>query len=126
MPNVRKKTLQNVAKPIVDKSATIITDAHLSYQGLDDHFHAHHTVDHSTHYVRAVILHTNFAESYHSLLRRGLIGTSHHVSERHLPRYLAEFSRRWNTRKLTDSERMAGVIRSAKGKRLILKSPISH
>ncbi len=67
VPNTKKKTLQAVAKPIVDKSATIMTDAHLSYEGLDKYFHAHHTVDHAKEYVRAVIFHTNFAESYHSL-----------------------------------------------------------
>ena len=124
--NVRKKTLQRVAKPIVDKSATIVTDAHLSYDGLNDHFRAHHTVDHSKHYVRAMILHTNFAESYHSLLKRGLIGAFHHVSERHLPRYLAEFELRWNTRKLTDGERTERVIRAAEGKRLTYKPLVTH
>jgi ISXO2-like transposase domain len=41
-------------------------------------------------YVRGIIFHTNFAESYHSLLKRGIIGTVHHVSDKHLPRYLAE------------------------------------
>jgi transposase-like protein len=57
VPDTRKSTLQAVAKPIVDKSATIMTDAHLSYEGLDDYFHAHHAVDHSREFVRAVILH---------------------------------------------------------------------
>lgn len=45
VPNVKKSTLQAIARPIVDKSATIITDAHLGYEGLDQHFHAHHAVD---------------------------------------------------------------------------------
>ena len=53
VPNTKKKTLQGIAKPIVDKSATIVTDAHLSYEGLDDHFRAHHAVDHSRQFVRA-------------------------------------------------------------------------
>ena len=66
VPNVRKTTLQELAKPIVDKSATIMTDAHLSYEGLSEHFAGHHTVDHSKTFVRGVIMHTNFAESYHS------------------------------------------------------------
>lgn len=126
VPNVRKGTLQALAKPIVDKSATIVTDAHLSYEGLDDHFRAHHTVDHSKHYVRAVILHTNFAESYHSLLKRGLIGAFHHVSEKHLPRYLAEFELRWNTRKMTDGERTERVIQAAEGKRLTYRPLVTH
>ena len=126
VPNTKKKTLQGIAKPIVDKSATIITDAHLSYEGLDDHFRAHHAVDHSKQFVRTVILHTNFAESYHSLLKRGLIGAFHHVSERHLPRYLAEFELRWNTRKMSDGERTERVIKAAEGKRLTYRPLVTH
>lgn len=118
VPNVRKGTLQELARPIVDQSANIVTDAHLSYTGLDQHFHSHHTVDHSQTYVRGIIFHTNFAESYHSLLKRGIIGTFHHVSDKHLHRYLAEFDRRWNTRKTTDGERTVNVIKAAPGKRL--------
>src|SRR5208282_2278732 len=124
VPNVRKSTLQTIAKPIVDKSATIITDSHLGYTGLDKHFREHHAVDHSKEFVRAVILHTNFAESYHSLLKRGLIGTFHHVSERHLPKYLREFEFRWNSRKATDGERTAKAITGAKGKRLMYQDPL--
>ena len=125
VPNTRKKTLQAVAKPIVDKSATIMTDAHLSYEGLDNYFRAHHTVDHSKEFVRAVILHTNFAESYHSLLKRGLIGAFHHVSDKHLPRYLREFEFRWNSRKATDGERTEAAIRGTAGKRLTYKPLIT-
>ena len=118
VPNVRKGTLQSLAKPIVDKSANIVTDAHLSYEGLDEHFHSHHTVDHSQTYVRGIIFHTNFAESYHSLLKRGIIGTFHHVSDKHLPRYLAEFDRRWNTKGDRDGARTANVIETAFSKRI--------
>jgi ISXO2-like transposase domain len=118
VPNVRKGTLQNLAKPIVDQSATIMTDAHLSYEGLSEHFAGHHTVDHSKTFVRGVIMHTNFAESYHSLLKRGIIGAFHHVSDKHLSRYLAEFDRRWNTRKERDGARCVNVIETAIGKRL--------
>ena len=118
VPNVRKHTLEAVAKPIVDKSATIVTDALLSYEDLGHHFRFHHTVDHSKEFVRAIILHTNFAESYHSLLKRGLIGTFHHVSEKHLPRYLKEFEFRWNSRKTSDGERTEQAIKATEGKRL--------
>lgn len=123
--NVRKGTLQRVARPIVDSSANIITDAHLSYEGLDQHFHSHHTVDHSKTFVRGVIVHTNFAESYHSLLKRGIIGTFHHISDKHLPRYLAEFDRRWNSRSDRDGTRTVRVLETAFGKRLTYKDTVS-
>jgi transposase-like protein len=118
VPNVRKNTLQELAKPLVDKSAYIITDAHLAYTGLNEHFAGHSTVDHSKTFVRGVVFHTNFAESYHSLLKRGIMGAFHHVSEKHLPRYLAEFDRRWNTRDISDGDRAVSVIATAVGKRL--------
>jgi transposase-like protein len=123
--NVRKGTLQRVARPIVDSSANIVTDAHLSYEGLAEHFHSHHVVDHCQTFVRGVIFHTNFAESYHSLLKRGIIGAFHHISDKHLPRYLAEFDRRWNSRKERDGARAVNVINTAFGKRLTYKDTVS-
>lgn len=125
VPNVRKDTLQALARPIVDQSATIMTDAHLSYTGLAEHFHGHHTVDHSKTFVRGVIMHTNFAESYHSLLKRGIIGAFHHISDKHIPRYLAEFDRRWNTRGERDGSRTVSVIATAFGKRLTFADTIA-
>lgn len=118
VPDTKKRTLEAVAKPLVDRSATIITDANPSYANLDDYFHGHLVVDHNKQFVRAVIIHTNFAESYHSLLKRGLIGAFHHVSAEHLHRYINEFSFRWNSRKETDGERTERAVRATVGKRL--------
>ena len=68
------------------------------------------------------IVTTNSAESFFSLLKRGVVGTFHHVSEQHLPLYLAEFDHRHNCRKLTDGERTDIGLTKAVGKRLILKN----
>ena len=122
VPNVRRGTLQAIVLPNVDSTAHIMTDQHAGYKGLDKWFASHEAVDHSKHYVRGII-HTNFAESYHSLLKRGILGTFHHVSEKHLPRYLREFEYRWNSRKATDGERTIDAIRGAKGKRLMYQRP---
>jgi transposase-like protein len=113
-----KPTLLGVAKPIVDKSATIMTIGNPSYTNLDDYFHGHHAVDHNKQFVRAVIIHTQFAESYHSLLKRGIIGAFHHVNAKHLHRYADEFSFRWNSRTESDGERTERAIRATEGKRL--------
>lgn len=118
VPNVRKATLQELAKPLVDSNSYVVTDAHLSYEGLRDHFAGHSTVDHSKEYVRGMVFHTNFAESYHSLLKRGIVCAFHHISEKHIGRYLAEFDRRWNTRKESDGMRAVNVLRTAVAKRL--------
>jgi transposase-like protein len=125
VPDTKKKTLEKIAKPIVDRSATIMTDGNPSYANLDDYFHGHHAVDHNKEFVRAVIIHTNFAESYHSLLKRGLIGAFHHVSAEHLHRYVGEFSFRWNSRKETDGERTERAVRATGGKRLTFR-PLSR
>jgi hypothetical protein len=65
-----------------------MTAGNPSYANLDDFFRGHHAVDHDKQFVRAVIIHTNFAESYHSLLKRGLFGAFDHVSAEHLHRYV--------------------------------------
>lgn len=65
-------------------------------------------------------------EAYHSLLKRGLIGTFHHVSAEHLDRYLSEFSFRWNTRHDTDGVRTETAIKGTAGKRLTYKPLTAH
>jgi len=65
-----------------------------------------------------------FVESYHSPLKRGIIGAFHYVSDMHLPRYFAEFDRRWNTRKERDGVRTVDVIGTAIGKRLMYKAVV--
>ena len=106
----------------VTDTAHIMTDEFKSYCGLDKEFASHDTVQHgSGEYVRGII-HVNFAESYFSLLKRGIFGAYHHVSKQHLPRYLAEFDQRWNSRDISDGERAGKIIHSAGGKRLTYKS----
>src|SRR3970040_559 len=58
-------------------------------------------------YARGPV-HTNTIEGYFSILKRGLIGTFHHVSEAHLQRYVTEFGFRYNNRTamgVTDAQR---------------------
>ncbi len=53
------------------------------------------------------------------------IGTYHHMSEAHPARYTSEFDFRYNTRKLSDTERTAEAVKSARGKRLMYRQPSS-
>lgn len=57
-------------------------------------------------------------ESFFSLLKRGIIGAFHHVSRRHLHRYLAEFDFRFSLRKMSDWERTIVALLGIEGKRL--------
>ena len=70
---------------------------------------------------RKSILVTNTIEGYFSILKRGIIGTYHHVSQQHLKRYLAEFDFRYNERSalgVNDSARAGKLLKGIVGKRL--------
>ena len=67
---------------------------------------------------------TNEAESYFALLKRGITGSFHSVSKQHLHRYCAEFSYRWNERKVSDAVRTAKALGLIRGARLMYKEPI--
>lgn len=71
----------------------------------------HRTVNHSIEWVNPqdIEVHTNTAESAFSLFKRGIIGSFHRVSIKHLHRYLAEFETRFNMRK--DMSRFENIVR---------------
>jgi hypothetical protein len=105
--------------------AEVHTDMNQAYAGLEPKF-THKTVKHAAReYSRHEgenIVSTCAVESFFSLLKRGVVGTFHHVSAQHLPLYLAEFDHRHNCRKMTDGERTDVGLTKAVGKRLIYKT----
>jgi transposase-like protein len=118
---VTAKNLKEIIRQNVSKGARIMTDEFSSYRGLAKEFKAHETVNHgSGEYVRGKV-HTNTAEGFFSLLKRGINGTFHHVSKRHLHRYLDEFNFRYNARKVDDRTRSAMALDSVSGKRLMYR-----
>ena len=66
---------------------------------------------------------TNTVESYFALLKRGVYGNFHSISEAHLHRYLSEFDFKYNTRAMSDAERGNELLKGAKGKRLMYHQP---
>ena len=68
--------------------------------------------------------HTNGMESLWSVLKRGYVGTYHHISPKHLHRYVDEFSGRHNVRPMDTVDQMAFVVRQATGKRLTYRELI--
>ncbi|MGD0255861.1 MAG: IS1595 family transposase [Acidimicrobiales bacterium] len=105
------------------RGSELWTDEGKWYRQLGEEFIRHATVNHiEDEYVsRATGASTNKAENFFSQLKRSLDGTHHHVSVEHLPRYLSEFDYRFSTRKLSDGERMAQLVRRAEGRRLTYK-----
>jgi transposase-like protein len=109
----------------LDPDSVLHTDGAQFYKGMMP-IGRHESVDHDKQYTRkakgnAATVHTNTAEGYFSLVKRGIVGTFHHVSPAHLPRYLNEFDFRMNTRKklgFDDATRAALILKGAAGKRL--------
>lgn len=119
------KTLRGEVKRVVAEDSVIVTDEYSAYAGVGSGFDGGHlTVNHGEkEYVRyepesGFPVHTNTAESFFALIKRGHYGTFHQLSKRHLHRYCDEFAFRWNLRKVSDGERMTAAIRGAEGKRL--------
>lgn len=123
--NVSGKTLKKAIREHVDRSSRMITDELSSYKFLGKEYEGGH--EHVSHgwgeYVRGDV-YTNTIESFFALLKRGVIGTFHAISKKHLPRYVDEFAFRWNTRQCNDGERVVAAIKGASGKRLTYYQPI--
>jgi transposase-like protein len=84
------------------KATLVITDEHAGYDAISVYDREHEWVTHGAgEYVRGDI-HTQTIESFWSLLKRGVIGTYHHVSKKYLPLYLNEFTFRFNNRNERD------------------------
>lgn len=119
--NVNSKTLKPILLGQIAKDSRLMTDELGLYKGIGKSFAKHERVRHNRkEYARGDVT-TNTVESYFSTLKRGLIGTYHHVGEQHLQRYVNEFDFRYNNRTalgITDSERTHAVLKGIRGKRL--------
>lgn len=122
--NVTAETLGGAIRRNVSTDAHLRTDAFSSYKKIGREYASHLAVDHSEYYVLGDA-HTNTAENFFSLLKRGINGIYHHVSEAHLPRYLAEFDFRYNNRHASDAERTREALSMVGGKRLAYKGAIA-
>jgi hypothetical protein len=122
---VDAKTLKGAVRENVHQSAMIMTDEWAAYKGLGKEFKGgHFAVEHGAGEYARGAAHVNSVESLFALLKRGVYGSFHHVSKRHLHRYCDEFSFRWNHRRTTDGDRTDAALRGAEGKRLTYKTPV--
>ena len=118
--NVTAKQLRGLIVTNVDRASHLMTDESHVYTAVGREFNGHSTVNHSAkEYVKTGgFKHSNTAENFFSIFKRGVIGTYHHMSEAHLGRYCKEFDFRYNTRAMSDGERAAIALKGAVGKRL--------
>jgi transposase-like protein len=118
--NLTKLLVENVAE-----GSHLMTDNAWVYRNVGKPFASHEVTDHrSGEYVRGNV-YSNTVEGVFSLLKRGIYGTFHSVSRKHLHRYVAEFDFRYNSRKIDDGARTALAIRQAAGKRLRYREPVA-
>ncbi len=111
------ETLTGFVADHAEAGSTVYTDDHGGYGGLSrDYEHA--TVRHSVREYVNGQAHTNGVESFWALLKRGYYGTYHHMSPKHLDRYVAEFAGRFNDRPLDTLDQMGAVARGLVGGRL--------
>jgi transposase-like protein len=123
VPFADKAGVQKIVRENIARESRLHTDESVLYVGMDQHFVSHERVKHSAgEYVRDD-MHTNSAEGYFSIFKRGMRGVYQHCAEKHLHRYLAEFDFRYNTRKITDMERTELAVRGGEGKRLTYHQP---
>ena len=116
VPATDGATLQGFVRARAEAGATVYTDDAAAYRGMAGF--EHEAVKHSVgEYVRGMA-HTNGMESFWSMLKRGYQGTYHHMSPKHLVRYVDEFSGRHNIREDDTEEQMAHVAKRMVGRRL--------
>jgi hypothetical protein len=121
-----KDNVTKIVRENIDRESRLHTDESRLYGNAASMFASHETVQHTAkEYVRGDV-HTNSAEGYFSIFKRGMRGNYQHCKEKHLHRYLAEFDFRYNHRvKLgyNDGERAALAVKGIEGKRLTYRLP---
>ncbi len=130
VPVADQATVEKIVKENIDRESRLHTDESRLYFNTADTFAAHETVHHTSgEYVRyedGRAIHTNSAEGYFSIFKRGMRGVYQHCKEKHLHRYLAEFDHRYNHRVAlgySDIDRTLAAIRGVEGKRLMYRQP---
>jgi transposase len=97
-PNVTADTLTGMVKEYVLPASTVFTDDFSGYDRLKNHGFTHHRINHSAKVWVMGDIHTNTIEGFWSLVKRGIGGVYHQVSQKYLQSYLDEYSFRYNRR----------------------------
>jgi len=120
---VDAKTLKAFIRKNILIDSTVYTDDFKSYRGLPEYNHQY--VKHSVGEYVNQQAHTNGIESFWALLKRGYYGIYHHMSFKHLHRYINEFSFRHNTAKSSTMDFINLTIGKMRNCRLTYKELIN-
>jgi transposase-like protein len=131
--NVDADNLKPILMAHIAKDSHLMTDGAHHYKKIGKAFALHESTNHTQKEyakdskVKGVRAHSNTVEAYFSILKRGIVGTYHHVSEHHLQRYVNEFDFRFSNRSangVEDFERAVNLLVGVKGKRLTYQTTV--
>lgn len=113
--NVKSETILPIILDSVRGGSTVVTDEYRAYNNLTRLGYNHFAVNHkSGEYVNGIAS-TNGLEGFWSLLKRGIFGIYHSVSEKHLQAYVNEFAGRYNSRDISNTERFDLILGKCEG-----------
>lgn len=96
--DVKASTLEPLIAQSVERGATVYTDEHGGYTGLEAAGFTHRRVVHGHGVYVDGLAHTNTVEGFWGNVKPGITGVYRHVSRKYLPRYLNEYAFRYNHR----------------------------
>ena len=108
--NTNRATLQPIIQQFVAEGSRVITDELSAYNGLAELGYTHAVVAHGAEEYADGDIFTNSIEGFWSHFRRMISGCYHDVSDEHLQQYIDEAVYRWNTRKMSESERFTHMF----------------
>ena len=126
VPTVGKEDLRDFITQRARLGAVVYTDNWAPYRGIP---YDHHSINHSggeyVRYGENDDIHTNHIESFWATMKRAYIGVYHHMSHKHLHRYVNEFSGRHNIRPLDTIDQLRSIVTGMVGKRLRYKDLVA-
>lgn len=123
--DTKAKTILPIMVDKVQAGATVYTDEYRAYSTLSKSFN-HDFVRHSAdQYVNGDV-HTNNIENFWSQFSRTIFGTYHHVSPKHLGRYVNEQTFRFNNRDLSEGSKFDVALANGVNKRLDYKTLVDE
>ena len=118
--NTKGATIIPIMREKIEQGSNVYTDEYRPYRALSKGFN-HSLVNHSAEQYVDGTVHTNNIENFWSLLKRGLDGIYHHVTDKHLERYVNEFTFRYNNRDLSEGSKFDVAIANGVNKSLNYK-----
>lgn len=117
-----KPTLQGFVKEHAEDGTKVYTDDSCAYRSLQNHESVKHSVGE---YVNGQA-HTNGVESFWAVLKRAYHGVYHHISPKHLQRYVDQFAGKHNLRGMDTIDQMSHVVAAMVGKRLLYRELVGN